>query len=491
MQYLQLQSLWPDWQQQLQQTRLQKVLFHGPQCFSLQGYAQTPWWGVCDFSQGKSLFFVSENVPTVLPRIPAQGFVMALRKYLVGLRLVSLEQRPGDRWLGLVFANGDGEHWHLVLELSGRHGNAFLLNPAYQVLISLRPDRSQRHLRSGQGYVPPVLPTQGLLYRPDPLHLADLPLGERAPLFARLQIQAYAAEHQQQVLRSLQQRLENRLAQNQKQQARWLQDLDLQAKAQWELWAMQLQAAFANPPLPGATWVEVPDYAQENQPLVRVPLQPHLTLAENIARYYQRAKKAARRAAYAEAHLPKIWEHIEQDQALRIQLQQGQALLKVQGVLSPEQWQPWQTLARPLQQSHLPKATPQGPRGSAVREHARGFVLGETLLWVGKSDRDNHALTFRYGKGRDGWCHVQDTSGSHVLCKAPWNTETLKAAAHLAAYYSPQRQAFLRGQTVSVSYTQVKYVKALKGARPGRVQLQQFKSYGVKYDADFWEALHA
>lgn len=490
MQYLQLQSLWTEFEQHLVGARLQKVRAHGPQVLSLQWYHREAIVSILDFAQGHSSLFLWDG-PCPLPRTPAQGLVMALRKYCVGLPLVALEGRPNDRWLGLRFEDREGAHWQLVLELSGRHGNLFLLNPQQQVLFALRPDRSQRRLRVGQSYVPPALPVGGLGQRPDPLQLADLPGPLRMQRFAQAELQRHLRQQQQCLVQQGLQVAKQRLERLRAQQGRLNQALDdLSQQDLWQQRAMHLQAAFAHPPPPGATAVQVPDYTQPEQPLVTVPLQPRLTLAENIARCYRQVKKIERRADYALEHLPVVEVQIAADEETLQRFAQAQEHLRTQAVLEPELWVALQAIGATGGVSQAPEKAAAREARSPLRRHARCFAWASAKIWVGKSDKDNHLLTFRYSQGNDFWCHVQDTPGSHVLYKGAWDADTLKAAAHLAAYYSPQRTAFLRGEPVAVSYTQVKYVKALKGAKPGQVQLQQFKTYRVRYDASFWEAFH-
>ncbi len=499
MQYLQLQSLWAEFEQHLVGARLQKVRAHGAQVLSLQWYHREAVVSVLDFAQGRSSFFLLDG-PCPFSRTPARGLVMALRKYCVGLPLVALDGRPNDRWLGLRFADREGAHWQLVLELSGRHGNLFILNPQQQVLFALRADRSQRALRVGQPYVPPALPAGALGQRPDPLKLADLPGPLRMQRFAQAELQRHLGQQQQSLVQQGLQAVRQRLDRLKAQQDRLNQALDdLPQQDVWQYRAMHLQAAFAHPPPPGATAVQVPDYTQPEQPLVTVPLLPQLTLAENITRCYRQIKKIERRADYALEHLPAVEAQITVHQDALQRFAQAQEHLLTQPVLEPEMWVALQAIGVTWGVPQgFEKAAAGGFRSaegreasSPLRRHARCFEWGSAKLWVGKSDKDNHILTFRYGKGNDTWCHVQDTPGSHVVCKGAWEADTLKAAAHLAAYYSPQRTAFLRGEPVAVSYTQVKYVKALKGAKPGQVQLQQFKTYRVRYDANFWEALHS
>jgi predicted ribosome quality control (RQC) complex YloA/Tae2 family protein len=501
MHYLQIETLFSDWQAQWVGARLQKVYQHGKQTLTLSFYGNASTGGeICvllDFSRSQSAMLVlPETVDTVsaLPRMPVQGFAQALRKHLVGHRLLSMSQRANDRWVCLTFAQGVS----LVLELSGRHSNAFLCSSEAIILAQWRRDRSQRGLQGGMPYVPPETP--GVRFqRPDPLHLKDYPRHERQQLFANFVLHQRQHFEQAERIRAYKQQLmqvQQRLGTEIVRLEQALEDIAQQTVYQQR--AELLQAAFANPPLTGASRVQVPDYYQPGQPLVEIALNPALGLQQNIARYYQRARKAERGAAYALEHLPALmdqqtqWSQYRQAlEAWEQALLQGQlldtetcALLRSRADLLA----PTETKKHRISGVTLGKAARTLNREGIAR-HARRFQAQE-LMWVGKSAKDNHQLTFRYAKGSDYWLHVQDSSGSHVLVKsAQLTAQSLEEAAHLAAYYSPQKQAFQRGEPVSVCYTQVKYVKAIKGGAPGRVQMQQFKTYLVRYREACWEAL--
>ncbi len=94
-------------------------------------------------------------------------------------------------------------------------------------------------------------------------------------------------------------------------------------------------------------------------------------------------------------------------------------------------------------------------------------------VWVGKDDRSNDLLTFKYSKQNDLWFHVRGSSGSHVLLKSVSGENIpakkhIKAAAEITAYYSKSRNA----KNVKVSYTLVKNVSKYKGADTGSVVIK-------------------
>ncbi|MUL37630.1 Rqc2 family fibronectin-binding protein [Gloeocapsopsis dulcis] len=88
-------------------------------------------------------------------------------------------------------------------------------------------------------------------------------------------------------------------------------------------------------------------------------------------------------------------------------------------------------------------------------------------LFIGRNNRQNDYLTFRFAGDYDLWFHAQEIPGSHVLLRLDPGvvpeTADLQFTADFAAYYSRSRQS----DQVPVIYTEPKYVYKPKGAKPG------------------------
>jgi predicted ribosome quality control (RQC) complex YloA/Tae2 family protein len=112
---------------------------------------------------------------------------------------------------------------------------------------------------------------------------------------------------------------------------------------------------------------------------------------------------------------------------------------------------------------------------------ARRFVSPDGFeVLVGRTARDNDALTFHIASQRDFWLHVAGCSGSHVIVRNPEGLEslpreTLRFAAALAARHSKAREA---GQ-VSVHVALVKDVSKPRGVPAGQVALKRYRSVRV------------
>jgi predicted ribosome quality control (RQC) complex YloA/Tae2 family protein len=91
-----------------------------------------------------------------------------------------------------------------------------------------------------------------------------------------------------------------------------------------------------------------------------------------------------------------------------------------------------------------------------------------TVIWVGRNSRQNDIVTFDKGGPEDLWLHVRGLPGAHVIIKSGGRSvpDTLiRQAAAIAAYYSGARN---EGRA-RVDVTQRKYVRKIKGGKPGMV----------------------
>ena len=97
------------------------------------------------------------------------------------------------------------------------------------------------------------------------------------------------------------------------------------------------------------------------------------------------------------------------------------------------------------------------------------------IVLVGRTARDNDALSLKLASPADFWFHVAGESGSHVVVRNPDKLdvlprETKRFAAALAAGYSKAR----RGGTVAVHMARAGDVTKPRGLAPGKVQLRRY-----------------
>lgn len=112
----------------------------------------------------------------------------------------------------------------------------------------------------------------------------------------------------------------------------------------------------------------------------------------------------------------------------------------------------------------------QGRSVARVAESPDGMIV-----LIGRTARDNDALSLKLAAPRDFWFHVAGESGSHVVVRNPDKLdalprETKRFAAALAAGYSKAR----RGGKVAVHMARAGDVSKSRGLAPGKVHLRRF-----------------
>jgi len=106
-----------------------------------------------------------------------------------------------------------------------------------------------------------------------------------------------------------------------------------------------------------------------------------------------------------------------------------------------------------------------------------------TLILVARNSRENEEVTTRRAAPNDLWLHVHGLPGAHVVVKSAGGAvdeETLTLAARLAAYYSAARGEPL----VAVDVADRRYVRPIKGGRPGMVTYSHEHSLTVPGQLD-------
>jgi predicted ribosome quality control (RQC) complex YloA/Tae2 family protein len=122
------------------------------------------------------------------------------------------------------------------------------------------------------------------------------------------------------------------------------------------------------------------------------------------------------------------------------------------------------------------------PTPPQKKRKCRVFLSSDSFeILVGRNSKENDWVTTQYAQPDDYWFHVADYSGSHVLLRNPRredleDTDGFVEAAQLAAYFSQARNA----KKVLVHWTQRRFVKKPKRARPGLVTLSKFQSITVE-----------
>ena len=400
------------------------------------------------------------------PRAAApSAFQQLLRRELEGARLAALEPLAGDRVVALRFETARGE-LRLVAELTGRHGNLFLVGADGLIRASAGRNLSQRRkLVPGEPYqAPAARPGEGggeVRFAP----VAGAPF----PLSAAVE-RHYAAKEEERLLLEGRRRLREPVRAAVARAGRALVKLAEEAArvpaAEADRRTADLLKANLGRLRRGMREVTVTEWTEEGPREVKVALDPALSPQENVERGYRRYRRIVESAARVAARQAEVRAREGSLRALLARVD-GAALADL-ARLEKE--------ARRLGAGPRPAKAPPRRRDDEAAAPYRSFrSLAGTPILVGRGAAANDALTLRVARGNDLWLHARGVTGAHVVVrvekgKAP-DQETFLDAAHLAVHFSDARGA----AQADVAYTRAKHVRKPRGAAPGAVTYSQEK----------------
>ncbi len=381
------------------------------------------------------------------PRNPATppAFQGLLRKELRG-RLAGIEQVGGDRVLHVRVDRGE-ESIGLVVEATGRRGNAFLIDGQGRIRGAARHGgQGARALDTGDVWTPPE--GGG---RPGEDRFEGAPAERDAAM--RAFFDDAAERHRVHddrrrlltILRARRKQL-RRLAGKQRAEAERAGDAaGLREEGDLLRGAFHLMKR-------GLDAVDVTDFYRGGERTIA--LDPTLEPAAQIDRRYARARKveragkeAGRRLGLTEAELADVDALIELAQD---DVDEATALLP------------------PNLRRRLSQPAPRRRQRPGPRLPYRSYWWKAVEIRVGKGARDNDDLTVHHARGNDVWMHARGRPGAHVVVRfreAAPPLELLIAAAQLALTHAGVRD----GDRAEVVWTRVKEVKKPKGLPPGKV----------------------
>ncbi len=206
----------------------------------------------------------------------------------------------------------------------------------------------------------------------------------------------------------------------------------------------------------GKNTCQLTDFFDPETPTIQINIHPQLNAQENAEVFFQKAKNFDQKQLKRKQRAEELQVQVEKLHRLKENLDSidsYKALEKIEAKLKSENL---------LQKSEA--------EASQLRLPYKKFSSKNWEIWVGRSSRDNDAMTFKHAHKEDWWLHVQGYSGSHVVIRNPQHKDNiqpdiLEYAASLAITHSDAKHA----SYVPVVYTKVKYVRKPHKSAPGTV----------------------
>lgn len=386
--------------------------------------------------------------------------------------MVGIEQVPNERVVILELrAETELEGtkmFMVVVQLTGRSANLFLLNEDARILESARET-----LGEGQQV--------GDIYRPPQREAGESGkgrAGEMPPVegFETLS-QALDRQHQEKeaerkfrsLAGSVRAKISQEIAKRERLITRLNEDLSNHGDAErWKRLGDLLLANIASAVRKNGA-VVVTDYFDENTPQIEIEIEKDETVTEAAERFFRRYTKARNAGEEIAKRLEAVHKELKDLYPRRDRLEAAIAARNEEFL---------NAFLERGQAERGKKARTKPPESSAG---VRSFTSSDGFeILVGKKAKDNDFLTFRLAKSLDLWMHAADYPGSHVVVRNPNRKEiphrTLLEAARLAAFYSQAKKQ----PKAAVHYTQKKFVNKPRGAAAGLVSLSSFKTILVE-----------
>ncbi|NOV03271.1 Rqc2 family fibronectin-binding protein [Paenibacillus planticolens] len=203
--------------------------------------------------------------------------------------------------------------------------------------------------------------------------------------------------------------------------------------------------------------IETVNYYDEDQALIRIPLDPLLSPSENAQRYFKKYTKMKNSTAIVEEQIEQTHQEITYLNSLLQQL--SVASLSDIEEIRDELMEQGYIRDRNKKQRKMKKKKDKPALAC--------YMSSEQIpIYVGKNNTQNEFLTNRLAASSDTWLHTKDIPGSHVVIRGDSYSETtLREAAQLAAYFSQAKHS----SQVPVDYTTIKHVHKPNGSKPGFV----------------------
>lgn len=203
----------------------------------------------------------------------------------------------------------------------------------------------------------------------------------------------------------------------------------------------------------GDKLVTLHDYNKEED--VTISLDPSLPPSENVEKLYSRYKKDKKANELVKDEIKRLKEDIEAKKKYYDEL-----------------------LGADLSLSKLKKESQKKDKPSHIKEGKPGLYVtsnGWTLI-VGRNAKENESILKNGAKGNDIWLHTRDFAGGYVIIKCQKDKTVplpvLLDAASLAIFFSKARSS----NKAELYYTEVKYLKRIKGAKSGLIIPTQEKN---------------
>ena len=392
--------------------------------------------------------------------VALNAFGQMMRTKLSGAHVVGVSKDPLDRIVRITFRTEEMIYRRLVVQLTGRTADLFLLDELNRIVAVLR---EQAQTRIQQFYLPPPRPLK------EPADVISLEAGPPSAQLDKYFAATDAAKAFDTKAKAIRARVTKSIRQQKTLREHLHGDLERPGDPETHKRTGDLLLANIATAERDGNKVRIVDYYADGAPLIEIEVDENRSLQDEAAarfRQYTKAKHASEEIAERLKQIDRETGNLER------RLQQLDAIIQTRDEAALE------TFEKP---APAPKASPKKSSKPEKISGVRRYLSTDGYeILVGREARYNDNLTFRVAQPNDLWMHAGDYPGSHVVVRNPTRKEipqrTIIEAAQLAGKFSQASE----DAKVVIHYTERKFLSKPKGAAPGLVRLSRFRSITVE-----------
>lgn len=397
--------------------------------------------------------------------IPLGHFGQLLRAKTNAGAVVGVDKDPQDRVVRFMFrCEQDGviEVRKLIVQLTGRTANLFLLDESDRILAVLRGPRGQL---PGEIYSPPQAGEREST-------ISEVPTGSPSAYADAHYSAIDAAKAFDSQAGALRSSLRSSIQRQRKLKEHLQKDLAGHGDPEEHKKIGDLLLANVATAVRDGNRISLIDYYSEGAPQIELEIDENTSVQDEAARRFRLYSKAKHAREEIAARLANTDREIEQLEKRAHELQ------RIIEQRDTDWLDNFDKAAKPSPK--MPKGQRAGTETKSIPGVRRYLSTDGYEILVGRTARDNDTLTFRLAHPNDLWMHTGDYPGSHVVVRNPTRKEiphrTIVEAAQLAGKFSQASE----DSKVVVHYTERKFLSKPKGAAPGLVRLSRFRSITVE-----------
>lgn len=260
-----------------------------------------------------------------------------------------------------------------------------------------------------------------------------------------------------------------------------LQAAAIQAAKEAQRWRLYGDLLMAHAyQLPQGAEAMVPNYFEPDAPDVLVPMDPTLTPLQNAQNYFKRYQKAQHTARQAQSPYEETLQELAYLDSIGASLSTVTELSELAEIKEE-----LQEAGYIKAESAKTRKTGRGGKSSkpgkktAVQPSPGQITIDGFQILYGKNNRQNDFLTMKIARNGDLWLHTQKIPSAHVIIRNSDRREipdsVIQAAAKLCVWNSKAKLSL----QVPVDYTQRQNVWKPKGAKPGMVLYENYRTIFV------------